>query len=77
MIPDKMKPTPIAAQFYGVKRACQGQKIFSGKDHPLTVAETELEHGMLSLINRGYIPKGSDLTPAMTRGAPMLNSQSV
>lgn len=37
---------------------------------PPPITEDDIDDGMLSLLNRGIIPRDVDLTPAFERGAP-------
>lgn len=43
---------------------------------PPPITESDIKDGMLSLLNRGIIPKDVDLTPAFERGAPPLMNQT-
>ena len=37
-------------------------------DDPPPITEEDIEKGMITLLNRGIIPKDVDLTPAFERG---------
>jgi len=39
-------------------------------DDPPPITEEDIEKGMITLLNRGIIPKDVDLTPAFEKGAP-------
>ena len=39
-------------------------------DDPPHITEEDIEKGMITLLNRGIIPKDVDLTPAFEKGAP-------
>jgi len=38
--------------------------------NPPPISEEDINKGMISLLNRGIIPKDVDLTPAFEKGAP-------
>jgi hypothetical protein len=44
---------------------------------PPPISENDISDGMLSLLNRGLIPKDVDLTPAFERGKATLTSKIV
>ena len=37
---------------------------------PPPITEEDIDKGMITLLNRGIIPKDVDLTPAFEKGAP-------
>ena len=39
---------------------------------PPPITDYDLAQGMMNLVNRGMIPKNVDLTPAFSRGVPIL-----
>jgi hypothetical protein len=39
-------------------------------DDPPPITEDDINKGMISLLNKGIIPKDVDLTPAFEKGAP-------
>ena len=41
-----------------------------GSDDPPPITEEDIDKGMITLLNRGIIPKDVDLTPAFEKGAP-------
>lgn len=41
---------------------------------PPPITENDIKDGMLSLLNRGIIPRDVDLTPAFERGIPPLQN---
>ena len=44
---------------------------------PPVITEHDLTTGLLSLINKGIIPKDVDLTPAFERGVPVVAKKNV
>jgi hypothetical protein len=38
--------------------------------NPPPISEDDINKGMMSLLNKGIIPKDVDLTPAFEKGAP-------
>ena len=42
-------------------------------EDPPPINEDDINKGMLSLLNKGFIPKDVDLTPAFNKGAPPVN----
>lgn len=42
---------------------------------PPPITDSDLQDGMINLLNRGIIPRDVDLTPAFNRGANPFNSQ--
>lgn len=38
--------------------------------NPPPISEDDINSGMMTLLNRGIIPKDVDLTPAFEKGAP-------
>lgn len=41
-----------------------------GPGDPPPITEEDINKGMISLLNKGIIPKDVDLTPAFEKGAP-------
>jgi len=48
----------------------------SGMDPP-PITEEDIKKGMISLLNKGIIPKDVDLTPAFEKGAPPVMCKGV
>ena len=48
-----------------------------GVDDPPPITEDDINKGMISLLNKGIIPKDVDLTPAFEKGAPPVNCRGV
>ena len=65
-------------QSYTAKRSLGGiykakKKQFQstgGQEDPPPITEDDINKGMISLLNKGIIPKDVDLTPAFEKGAP-------
>jgi len=60
--------------FYKSKKFARGnmeQEQFI--DDPPPINEEDINKGMYSLLNKGFIPKDVDLTPAFNKGAPPVN----
>ena len=49
----------------------------AGMDDPPPITEDDINKGMISLLNKGIIPKDVDLTPAFEKGAPPVNCKGV
>lgn len=45
--------------------------------NPPPISEEDINKGMISLLNRGIIPKDVDLTPAFEKGAPPVQFKSM
>ena len=45
--------------------------------NPPPISEEDINKGMISLLNRGIIPKDVDLTPAFEKGAPSVQFKSM
>lgn len=46
-------------------------------DDPPPITEDDINKGMISLLNKGIIPKDVDLTPAFEKGAPPVACRGV
>ena len=44
---------------------------------PPPISEDAINEGMMSLVNKGLIPKDVDLTPAFEKGAPPVTCKGV
>lgn len=44
---------------------------------PPPISEDDINKGMISLLNKGIIPKDVDLTPAFEKGAPPVMCKGV
>lgn len=44
---------------------------------PPPISEEAINEGMMSLVNKGMIPKDVDLTPAFEKGAPPVTCKGV
>ena len=44
---------------------------------PPPISEDAINDGMMSLVNRGLIPKDVDLTPAFEKGAPPVTCKGI
>ena len=40
---------------------------------PPPISEEDINKGMITLLNKGIVPKDVDLTPAFNKGAPPVN----
>jgi len=52
----------------------------SFRDDPFAIPqikEKDIKKGVMSLINRGLVPREVDLTPAFERGGPMFTLQKL
>ena len=63
-------------------RAEQAQKAHNmglavGLEDPPPITEDDINKGMISLLNKGIIPKDVDLTPAFEKGAPPVTCKGV
>ena len=45
--------------------------------NPPPISEEDVNKGMISLLNRGIIPRDVDLTPAFEKGAPPVQFKSM
>ena len=45
--------------------------------NPPPISEDDINKGMMSLLNKGIIPKDVDLTPAFEKGAPPVQFKSM
>lgn len=50
---------------------------FEGMSDPPPIKEEDINKGMISLLNRGIIPRDVDLTPAFVKGAPPMMSKGI
>lgn len=48
-----------------------------GLEDPPPITEDDINKGMISLLNKGIIPKDVDLTPAFEKGAPPVTCKGV
>ena len=69
-----------------MKRKARAMALASQADHPSSavgledpppITEDDINKGMISLLNRGIIPKDVDLTPAFEKGAPPVTCKGV
>lgn len=44
---------------------------------PPPISEDDINRGMISLLNKGIIPKDVDLTPAFEKGAPPVTCKGI
>eukprot|EP00341_Mesodinium_pulex_P003512 CAMPEP_0116913624 /NCGR_PEP_ID=MMETSP0467-20121206/16815_1 /TAXON_ID=283647 /ORGANISM="Mesodinium pulex, Strain SPMC105" /LENGTH=94 /DNA_ID=CAMNT_0004589875 /DNA_START=433 /DNA_END=717 /DNA_ORIENTATION=+ len=44
---------------------------------PPEIGENEMQKGLITLMNTGFIPKDVDVTPAFERGCPTLNAKKM
>lgn len=49
----------------------------SGLEDPPPITEDDIDKGMITLLNRGVIPKDVDLTPAFEKGAAPVTVKSM
>jgi hypothetical protein len=48
-----------------------------GPGDPPPITEDDINKGMISLLNKGIIPKDVDLTPAFEKGAPPVTCKGI
>ena len=53
------------------------QTPLDGYGDPPPISEDDINKGMISLLNRGIIPRDVDLTPAFEKGAPPVMCKGV
>jgi len=51
--------------------------IENGSEDPPPITEDDIDKGMITLLNKGIIPKDVDLTPAFEKGAAPVTVKSM
>ena len=82
------KPLTKATKSYAAKRGAKSKPLppfrntamisdMSYLNDPPPISEEAINEGMMSLVNKGLIPKDVDLTPAFEKGAPPVTCKGV
>lgn len=66
------KSTPLLTLATKPQRILTKEQRHDPFADPPPITDHDLSQGMMSLVNRGMIPKNVDLTPAFSRGVPVL-----
>ena len=82
------KPLSTAVKSYTAKRGqkskplppyrnTQANNDMAYLNDPPPISEDAINEGMMSLVNKGLIPKDVDLTPAFEKGAPPVTCKGI
>ena len=82
------KPLTKATKSYAAKRGAKNRPLppfrntammsdMAYLNDPPPISEDAINQGMMSLVNKGLVPKDVDLTPAFEKGAPPVTCKGV
>ena len=82
------KPLIKATKSYAAKRGSKSRPLppfrntamvsdMAYLNDPPPISEDAINEGMMSLVNRGFVPKDVDLTPAFEKGAPPVTCKGI